>query len=507
MSKITLTRWSVRAAIALALGLVVISIALFVSSEAFGADITWGGEYRVEAVRIADPELSAANSTTAYMLHHLILAPKIIAADGVTIYSRLDVLNNSTTGIDANGTVYSVAGDLIGNGPGKGFSSTSGLPNGSTTSDTNSFAQTERAGGIAVTELYATWTQEFGQLIVGRAPMQFGLGISYSAGNGLFDHYIDTKDMVAYKMVIGNLFIMPGIGKINEPYVGQNDDVTDYFVQVEYDNPETDLQLGVLYQTRVYTFGANDAPGSGVVFGDTTATRGNGGKSNLIAIFTREKVNNFTVGFEADLVSGDTGLQMSSGSGISMNAFGLAAEVGYKPQDSKYSGLFKLGMATGDDPGTTDVYEGFQFNRNYDVALLLFNHPLGQRDFLRTALVRNTTLNSDGTSNVRNQLDNEAISNAIYFAPSVQYQSSEHLSYGATLVHALLNRDPLGAGSGTGTDLGWEVDGSITYKPQDRFTWISEIGFLLPGSAWAGGSNGFETKLAYGLSTKAAITF
>jgi hypothetical protein len=162
--------------------------------------------------------------------------------------------------------------------------------------------------------------------------------------------------------------------------------------------------------------------------------------------------------------------------------------------------MLKTGVASGDDPGTDDVYEGFIFSRNYDVAMLMFNHPLGQTDFFRTGLVRNTTVKA------KDQPDTEAISNAIYFAPSFQQQWKENLSWGGTLVYGLLNKNPI-PNSGTSTSLGFETDLNITYKPYERLTWVTEAGFLFPGDAWKGGSSNFETKFGYGVTTKAAIAF
>jgi hypothetical protein len=226
----------------------------------------------------------------------------------------------------------------------------------------------------------------------------------------------------------------------------------------------------------------------------------------LIALFAREKIGDISVGVEADLVSGDLGIQTPAGTDVSLNGYGIATEIGYKAENSKGSAMLKMGIATGDDPGTNDSVEGYSFNRNYDVAMLLFNHPLGQRDFLRTGLTRDTTL-TNGATSVSNQIDTEAISNAIYFAPSLKYQARDNFSYGGTLVYALLNKDPIGPGSGTATDLGWELDLNVTYKPMERLTWISEAGFLLPGRAWQGGNLNLENKLCYGLQTKAAISF
>ncbi len=480
-----------------------LGFATLASGTAHAADVTWGGTYRVEAVKVSNPELSSAKSNKSYLLHHLVLAPKIIAADGLTIYSRLDLFNNAGFGITPTGQINSVAGDTFGSGPGAGAATNF--------NDSNPMSRTQRAGMLAVSSLYVSWAQEFGQLIVGRTPVEFGLGLAFNAGNGLFDHFIDTKDIVGYKLVFGNLSVFPMIGKVNEGNVGDEDDINDYLVNIQYDNPESDLSLGAIYQMRVATFGGNDLPLGGDIGGTvsgtpaapvvTPPTRVDGSKSTLYGIYAKRTTGDFHIGLEADVLSGDTGLRTAGGQGVGLNGLGIAGEIGWRPQDRKLSGGLKAGFATGDDPGTPDTFEGFAFSKNYDVALLMFNHPLGQRDFLRTS-----SWGGGAGANNRNAIDSEAISNAIYVAPSLQYTSNDKLSFGGTFIYGILNKDPI-AGAGTDKNLGFELDLNVTWKPYERLTWITEAGALFPGAAWQGGSLGLEKSFAYGLVTKAAISF
>lgn len=470
--------------------------------SASSADLTWGGTYRVEAVRVTNPELASANTTKAYLLHHLVLTPKLVAADGLTLYSRLDVFNDPNFGINpTTGQVNSVAGDVIGAGPNRGAVS-GNTPSGTTGNDSNTLSRTQTAGNVAITALYASWAQEFGQLVVGRTPVHFGLGTAFNAGNGAFDHYIDTKDLIGYKVVLGNLFLFPMIGKVNEGVLGEEDDVNDYLVHVQYENPETELALGLLYQIRVATFAGNDTPVGGDI-GGAGSTRADGSKQTLMGVYASQKTGDFRIGVEADILSGDTGIRTAGGQGVGLNSFSVAGEIDWAPQESTTTAGIKLGLISGDDPGTADTYEGFVFNRNYDVGMLMFNHPLGQRDFLRTGLVRGSASNP---SSVNNDIDSEGMSNAIYFAPHLQLQWKPNLSYGATLLYAMLNKEPL-AGGDTAKDLGFELDLNVTYKPYDRLSWITEVGMLLPGAAWKGGSQNLENKFAYGVTTKAAISF
>jgi hypothetical protein len=459
------------------------------------ADITWGGGYRAEGVFIKNPELTDADSNKSYILHHLMLAPKIVAADGLTIFSRIDVLNNAGFGIGLDGTVFSVAGDVIGNGPGNSATAGGAAAAGDGIDSSNAWARTQRATPLHVTALYGSWVHEFGHLVVGRTPVQFGLGMVFNAGNGLFDHFISTKDLVGYKVVLGNLFLMPMLGKVNEGNLGEEDDINDLMVHAQYENPETDLVLGVFYQIRVGTHAGNDTP---TTIEDGGASRVDGFRQTMIGGYTSQRVQNFRISVEGNMLSGETGMATAANQVIGLDAFGIAAEVAWTPADGKFTGLLKAGYATGDDPATANTYEGFIFNRNYDVGMLMFNHPLGEGNVLRTGLLR-----GDGAASpVRNQIDTEAVSNAFYLAPSVQYRSRDNLTWGGTFVYGILNATEAGGSS----NLGFEIDLNVTYKPFERFTWVTEVGLLFPGEAWQAPQGG-DNQFAYGLTTKAAISF
>src|SRR4051794_26921776 len=74
--------------------LAIFAILTFVTI-AQASDINWAGSYRFEGVLLDNPKLDASGTNKNYMLHHLVLKPKIVAADGVTIYSRFDLFNNA----------------------------------------------------------------------------------------------------------------------------------------------------------------------------------------------------------------------------------------------------------------------------------------------------------------------------------------------------------------------------------------------------------------------------
>ena len=150
------------------------------------------------------------------------------------------------------------------------------------------------------------------------------------------------------------------------------------------------------------------------------------------------------------------------------------------------------------------TYEAYQFDRNYDVAMLMFNHRLGQADFLTTGLTRDTTKDAS------NSLDDESISNAIYVSPRLSYAWNDRLDLNNTLTYAQLVTNPLATNTGFSKDLGFEWDIELAYKPTDRIQWVNQIGLLFPGAAFkngTGGTGNLEAATTYGFATKVAISF
>ena len=198
----------------------VIGLLSLVSTAAFAADIEWSGLYRIEGASLYKPDLSTASRQVDYALQHFIMRPKIIASDGLTIRSQFDIFNSADYPNSHMGQVW-------------GNNARRTAPAGSTTSadGSNVFSENGAAGTLQVSQLYLTWDFEYASLIAGRAPLQFGLGMTYSAGMGMFDHWYNTLDLIGAKLVYGNFFVMPMIGKSSSGQLNRNDDVDDYLIQ------------------------------------------------------------------------------------------------------------------------------------------------------------------------------------------------------------------------------------------------------------------------------------
>ena len=487
---------------------------LFLNSTVFAGDIEWSGLYRIEGYQIRNSELRGSDQDgtpahpgkkeLAYGLSHLVLRPKINAGDGLTIYGQFDVFNQAKSPNNQMGQIW-----------GNGVANTN-------SAESNTVSSTQSAEAISVSQLYLTLSQEFGQFIAGRVPLHFGLGMTHNAGRGLFDHFYDTRDLVGYKLIVGNLTFLPMIGKPSGGTINHSDNLDDYMIQVQYENPETDIEMGVFYQWRKGGPQSADAPvgvgsapgqvlgGPGATNANTTpCTMPNGCSSAVntktVNVYVLKDTERFRLGMEASFMSGDSGVMYPTTGGgdkVTWGGFGIAAEFEYRPEASKWKWGLKAGSASGDDPNTPAKFEGYTFNRNYDIAMLMFNHPLGQADILRTGMVTGSVYDP-GTSNI-NQADVEAISNAIYAAPVGKYAFSERWSLDNSLITGWLSTNPMP--NQVSKSLGYEWDTSLNFTPRKGISWITQMGLLFPGAAWKGDGR-YENGFAYGFETKAAISF
>lgn len=459
------------------------------NAKAMALSIDWTGGYRIEYTEIDRPTLAEGKERKAYGLNYLYLQPKILASDGINIISRFDVFSN---------THRAYKNSQLGSVFGSGLSSYGDTNNGN-----NVTSETADSSLLRVSQLYLNVNQEYGTLVAGRAPIEFGLGITHNAGLNPFDHWYDTKDLIAYKFVVDNVSFTPMLARVSQKDFGQGVTMADQIFEMEYNNKDIGAQAGIFHQTRRSSRESNDglvSPNPLPPFNGTTLA--GGWSTQTINLFFGRTWSTFQFKLEASFLTGDTGFNDATASAIKYNAYAVAAELLFPMQaDSKWEFSGKFGVASGDNPNTTNVIEGYQFDKNYDVAMLLFNHRMGQKDFLTTNMIH-----SDTTLNVGNSADDEAVGNAFYLAPSAKYQWNDKVDVKSTLVMAQLSVNPTNA-SGFSKDLGTELDVEVIYKPRERVIWSNEIGVLLPGNAWQNGSSNYDNKLNFGLATKAAITF
>ena len=217
-------------------------------TNAHAMELDWGGHYRFEYVEIDKTEMTSG-SRKGYLLNNLVLMPHIIPSDDFEVISKIHLAEDTNSPYS-----NSQAGMLWGN------SHHNNTTPSTYSDDSNAFSHNRPKTGLAVSQLYLKVQQEWGSLVVGRAPFHFGLGITHNAGNDPFNHWYDTRDIVAYKMHVGNLSLSPSISK---QYAGDfqlGNEITNQTFQFEYKNKESGDWLGLIYETSKGNSNTNDAP-------------------------------------------------------------------------------------------------------------------------------------------------------------------------------------------------------------------------------------------------------
>ena len=474
---------------------------ILASISAQATSIDWSGSYRFEWIDISKPALGAnaaaggSSESKSYGLNFLTLRPRIMASDGINIYTRFDLLRNKNDVYYANSQIGQQWGG-----------STYGTSVSGNSAINNTTRENQISSPIATREIYLKVEEENGALIIGRAPYEFGLGMSHNAGLGAFDHWYDTRDMLAYKFFVGNVSFMPMLVRSfdKNPKNGQSNQ--EQLLEIMYDNKDAGAKLGILFERRNADLGViSDATNTDWVntlcAGVAPCTPTSGMKYEKTSFFLGRQWEEFGFQLEGGFQKAKTGVY-ANGTQVEMDSYGIAAELKYKKPDSKFGYNLNFGVASGDNPGSTK-YEGFQFDRNYDVAMLLFNHRLGQRDFLKTNLIKSTALTAG------NSFDDEAIGNAGYLSFKLNHDWKEKWKFGYTLTYAQL-MTKLNSPSDMSKDLGLELDAELVYFPREKVQWLNQIGILAPGKAFKNGTGAggdLGTATAIGFASKAAISF
>jgi hypothetical protein len=459
--------------------LALLVLTFFSTQTVFAMSLDWSGKYRFDALDISNPSmLEDQKKAKAYWLQHFELGTEIIANDALRVKSTLMM---------SPAVSDSQLGQTFGN-------------DNTSAGDPSVLSESNDTASFGIKELYARMIAEHGVLTVGRRTLGFGLGMTYSKGEGEFDHWYDSIDGISYKIFSGNLSFEPMFARGAEGDLGEADDVIDFYFRFLYESSQSDLQLGAIYRNRRVESYASDLATDGSLGGGTSATIEKAYDVRDVNFFIGSKPGSaFSYGVELGFQTGNMGLFTTGGDEVKAEGTGIASEFSYQkaPGQTKYSLLF--GYASGDDPSTDEKYEGYYFDRNYDVAMLMLNHPLGQV----SAINGPSSLRSNSADVAENSFDDARVSNVLYFSPRIAWNMGKEWDFTLALTMANTNYE---VASGAEASLGTELDLHFDYKPYENMTWRTSIGYLSPGGAFAGGSN-LPTGSVFGWVTQAAFSF
>jgi len=461
-------------------------ISLF-SPVSYAYDFYWEGNYSAQANYFNGVDLgNSSDGDKSYINHHLFLRPEIVLYSGLSFKAGVDVLNSGTDSLPSGQRI----GQILGGG-------LTGLGLISDQDPVFMDRIIERNRALNINEAYLEYAHTNGNLKVGRMPLHFGLGAFYNKGHELFDHWFTNRDGISYDFSFGNLHFKPMFSFISDSLNTDAGRIIEYGLEFHFKVEDTGLDLGAMVLQRSISASANQASSLGATEGSASPL--------FLSLFYQRQMKNYSYGVEGFFQSGDIG-ENASGDSVSLNGLGIAAEGEY--QYKKWDLGLKAGYASGDDTSATS-YSAVAFNRNYNLGLILFNHPLstGTYDPTQTNSRGRLAGTAAANFNASQTADTDAISNTIYFAPSTTFNFSDTWKLNTTLVFAWLEQtEILTNGDEASKYLGSEVDLTLTYNPTENIIVNGTLGFLMPGAAFDGDGS-LNSDSSFGSTISIGISF
>lgn len=432
----------------------ILLLCVFYTNSVYGFDFTFHGGYSLEGTRFEDKSENESNKKT-YLLHNLILSPEIVAYDDINIYTRFSVFNSD----------YSeyLGGSFLGNNKIGNF-------------------QYQMPSEIYASLAYLSWSREYASLLLGRIPLNFGLGLNLSDKG---DHYLDNLDGVAGKANLGNftLKVAYGIVESNKTTI----EASEYLADIIYEISE--ITLGAYYHKK---FAHSEESSLGRLYSTDTSQPTGSANISSTGVYVEKSYKELDIKSELAFQSGKTGITISGlDEELTLDAFAIVLEFNLDEilLDNKLGFGLNTGYISGDNPTTGDVYEGFLADRDYDVGLVLFNHPLTS-DFLGTRrFFEVDDIEFD------NATDIEFLTNTYYISGKVNYYLTKKIDLSSSIIFAtILN------GTEDNTEAnqhGIEIDLEASYKINDITNLALEFGYLFPGKLMSKGAMAIEASLNF----------
>lgn len=325
-----------------------------------------------------------------------------------------------------------------------------GLANSDTTDTNAGLVAGANTSNVYLNHVWFEWISSFGVFSVGRRGFDFGLGILFDSGSDIWDYTHNYVDRIGYDLKLGSISIGFAYDLYQEEALNNSrDEDQGSLVKVIYERIDTGLEVGFMWYVR------QDMPGV---------------KVNSYDFYQKKSFKdlNLDVNWEVVYQNGTTwNTEADNSANDKLQAFGVALEFLWYPKNFEFG--LKTGLASGDEGDVNDRYYGFTFNRNYKIALLLFNEYLGEGT--------NEEHNSvHGSNGIGGDLTSNGV---IYLAPSMAFTVSEKMKFETVYVYATSQKQ----GSTNETKyLGSEVDLNVKYAFLENFEAIFRTGMFIPSS-------------------------
>lgn len=409
-------------------------VALLLSAPASATELTWDGYYRGRVLAYDSLSLStptgneASEGFSAAFDHRMRLQPSWLVSEHAALKAQVDLFPYQLWGDETATYTDPVTGETIATANADGT-----LPVGA---------------GLVATRAWAEAYTPIGRFAVGRMPMEWGAGILWNAGNDPQNEYGDTADRLQFSTRVGPVFVMAAYDVQFEGFLGAEDDMQSLSLGVGYRTETAGVGLLNIYRyqpTNEYQAYTGDL----WAFTELGPVRAE-----------LEAVGVFGAG---DLSTGANDVDILS--------FGGMLDLAYAT-DKLTIGL-EGGFATGDEDPDDEKIRTFSFDRDHDVALVLFEETLPT---LQTSVLNE----SNGGRTTEAALTGDGLSNVLYLRPSVKYRLFPNLEGELSWFTGMMASGPESTAGRTG--YGNEFDLSVRYDPHPH-VWVKATGgVLLPGT-------------------------
>jgi hypothetical protein len=444
--------------------LVMLSLGLVLafSAQAFAVDVKFSGSFYAAGMYLDKTSLQnttavsgSDNVSTAFYFQRLRVQTDFIVSPGLTLVTRFDAMER------AWGAPRSLA---------------------STTLALDSAGTTAENENIAFDWAYINYKSPIGS---------FDVGIMNDGSTGtIFGNSLAPAARIKYSLPIGAFTLNAAITKSK-----------DYSYTAKYATTKTDLDSDKYGIEGVYAWKDGKA-GINVNYyrkADKKAESADGYlvKYFLFTPYVIAKIG--PVDIQAEL-NWATGTRYYESDTSTKGDRQLSEITGWIDATATFNPVYfgaTVAYVSGDDPNTTDKYEGGDIDggRDWNPTLIMFNYY--DRGYWVGALSGyNSTTNSG------------AMSNAWFGQGRVGVRPIAALDIMASLSYAQADKKPgTGASAILNNSYGWEVDVTGTYKITNNLSYMMGVGYWFVGDYYKGTSNANTLRDNYMLINKLTLTF
>ena len=519
----------------------------FIESTASALELDWSGQFRAESTLLRKYSLDDTALGQSQDVNRVGQGGYYIPGGGAETANFQELFLKLRPKLVVNDNIYIKSEWWVGD-PVYGFYGNA-YPN---SFDQRQFYSTQSRGStITAQRFWAEFLSDIGTIQVGRAPLQWGLGLVWNAGDGPWDHYESTGDTIRLISKFGAFSFIPAITKYS---MGNNvaggcsynnngptfctsnlggGGLSDYSLAFKYENPDDEFEVGLNFIKRIAGGGQDvsisgngkDSSQSGPVGPGNTSDPSvdpvtgrpyhdvAGMNFNTWDIYGKKKVGKFNFSGEIPIVAGDL-------EGVGYNAFAIATEIDWHINDT-WEITSKQGHAPGQPSSTfdrPDKYRAFFFNPNYKLGLIMFNYQLAN-------IAGPNSLNSPNAnaSSLQSPYDNPIV-NANYLALGGQLHAEKWHFHSEFITASALETAQPGqnfyntwnrryytnnANVTQSKSLGSEIDFGTSFHWDEAFQFGLDWGWFFPGDFYKFSNTGFQnaTGSVFAVNLKVGVTF